>query len=82
VKRSPAATVAQFVRVVVGDHPVEVIGRRPGEKKHEHIVVPDEDADLEDDRFLIRRGGGGSGIRYSSELAPKLTDDELAALIG
>ena len=81
VKRSPAATVAQLARVVAGDHPTRLIGRRPGEKLHEHLVVPDESASELHDTFVIRRDGPGTGIRYSSEHAPHLTDDELAALI-
>jgi len=82
VRRSPAATVAQFARVVAGDHPVEVIGIRPGEKRHEHLVVPDEHVIEYDDRFVVRPGLPGTGHRYSSETAPHLTDTELADLIA
>lgn len=81
VRRSPAATVAQFARVVAGDHPIKVIGVRPGEKRHEHLVVPDESATESGDTFIIRRSGEPTGLRYSSETAPHLTDDELAGLI-
>jgi UDP-glucose 4-epimerase len=81
VKRSPAATVRQFARVVAGDHPTEIVGIRPGEKRHEHLVVPDEAASEAGDYFAIRRGGAPTGIRYSSETAPRMTDDELRALI-
>lgn len=81
VKRSPAATVHQLARVIAGSHPTVVTGVRPGEKRHEHLVVPDEHAVLEDDHFRIRPGLPGTGLRYSSESAPHLTDEELAALI-
>jgi UDP-N-acetylglucosamine 4,6-dehydratase len=81
VRRSPAATVAQFARVVAGDHPLEVIGIRPGEKRHEHLVVPDEHVIEEGDHFRVVPGEPGTGHRYSSEHARHLTDDELAALI-
>lgn len=80
VRRSPAATVAQLARVIAGDHATRIVGVRPGEKRHEHLVVPDEHAVDEGEWFRIRPGLPGTGIRYSSELAPRLTDEELAAL--
>jgi UDP-glucose 4-epimerase len=82
VKRSPACTVAQMARVVARDHPTEVIGVRPGEKKHEHLVVPDEHAIEVGDYFQVIPGLPGTGLRYSSESAPHLTDDELAFLLA
>jgi len=81
VKRSPAATVAQLARVIAGDHPTEVIGVRPGEKRHEHLVVPDEHVIEDGDHFRIRPGLPGTGHRYSSETAPRLTDEALGDLI-
>lgn len=80
VKRSPAGTVAQLARVIAGDHPTVTTGPRPGEKRHEHLVVPDENAHEAGDYFVIHRDGAGTGYRYSSETAPTLTDGELAAL--
>jgi UDP-glucose 4-epimerase len=82
VRRSSAGTVAQFARVLAPGHPVTVTGARPGEKRHEHLVVPDEPAIAHDDHFRITREGAGSGIAYSSEHAPRLTDSELAVLFG
>jgi UDP-N-acetylglucosamine 4,6-dehydratase len=87
VKRSPAATVRQLARafrlqrtdIAKQDN---VIGIRPGEKRHEHLVVPDEPATLHDDHFRVARHGVGSGIAYSSETAPRLTDEELADLLA
>lgn len=81
VKRSPAATVAQLARVIAGSHPTVVTGVRPGEKKHEHLVVPDEHAIEEGDHYRILPGLPGTGLRYSSDYAPHLTDEELAGLI-
>lgn len=81
VRRSPAATVSQLARVIAGDHPTEVIGVRPGEKRHEHLVIEDEHVIEAEDHFVVKPGFPGSGIRYSSETAPRLTDDELAALL-
>ena len=80
VKRSPAGTVRQLARVIAGDHPTIVTGARPGEKRHEHLVVPDENVHEAGDYFVILRDGAGTGYRYSSETAPTLTDGELAAL--
>jgi UDP-N-acetylglucosamine 4,6-dehydratase len=81
VKRSPAGTVEQFARVLAPGHPVTVVGPRPGEKRHEHLVVPDEHVIEEQGYFRIGEGVG-SGIAYSSETAPRLTDYELAAMFG
>ncbi len=83
VRRSPAATVAQLARVIAGDHPTEVIGVRPGEKRHEHLVVEDEcvDADSLVGAFIVKPGLPGSGIRYSSETASRLTDEQLGLLV-
>ena len=81
VKRSPAATVAQLARVIAGDHPTRIVGIRPGEKRHEDLIVPDEHVIESEEHFRILPGFPGSGIRYSSEMAPRLTDEELGALI-
>jgi UDP-N-acetylglucosamine 4,6-dehydratase len=82
VKRSPAASVSQMARCFAPDTPTVCIGIRPGEKRHEHLVVPDEPATLHDDHFRVARHGVGSGITYSSEMAPRLTDTELADLLA
>jgi UDP-glucose 4-epimerase len=95
VRKSPAATVAQMVRVMAPPptyreddpplaipYPVEVIGIRPGEKRHEHLVLPHERAVDRGDYFIIDPRAERAGISYSSETAPHLTDGELAALIA
>lgn len=81
VRKSPAATVAQIVRVMAPDHPVETIGIRPGEKRHEHLILPHERAVDKGDYFIIDPRVARAGIAYSSETAPRLTDAALAALI-
>lgn len=81
VKRSPAATVEQLARCYAPGHPVRVIGVRPGEKMREHLVVPEEAVTDHGDHFRIARHGVGSGIAYSSDTAPRLDDDTLAALL-
>ena len=81
VRPSPAATVGQLARVIAGRHPTRVVGIRPGEKRHEHLVVPDEHVIRDADAWRVRPGLPGSGFRYSSETAPHLTDAELASVI-
>ena len=81
VKRSPAATVAQLARVIAPSHPSEVVGARPGEKRHEHLVVGDEHVIEHEDHFRILPGLPGTGYRYSSETAPHLSDETLAMLL-
>ena len=82
VKRSPAATVAQLARCFNSLAATRVVGIRPGEKRHEHLVVPDEPATLHDYHFRVARHGIGSGIAYSSETAPRLSDEELTDLLA
>lgn len=85
VRKSPAATVEQMVRVMLPepDYPVKVIGIRPGEKHHEHLILPHERACESFDRthFVIDPAYERAGIAYSSETARRLTDDVLRALI-
>lgn len=82
VKKSPSATVAQFVRCLAPDYPTRVIGIRPGEKRHEHLIVPDEAAEDHGDHYRVHRKGTRAGITYSSETAAKLTDSALTALLN
>ncbi len=82
VRKSPAATVAQVVRTGWPDYPTRVIGIRPGEKRHEHLVVASEAATDAGDYFIVSPQHGHGGITYSSEMAPRLTDEELAALLA
>lgn len=82
VRRSPAATVAQMARAFAPDHPTTIIGIRPGEKRHEHLVVADEAVTVYPDHFRVARDGVGSGIAYSSETAPRLDDALLADLLA
>lgn len=82
VRRSPAASVAQLARCFAPGHPTRIIGIRPGEKRHEHLVVPDEAVTVHPDHFRVARDGVGSGIAYSSETAPRLTDQELEDLLA
>lgn len=83
VRKSPAATVAQMVRVMAPEgHPLKVTGIRPGEKRHEHLILASDRARIGNpDHFVIDPEAPRAGIVYSSETAPRLSDGELAALI-
>ena len=80
VRKSPAATVEQIVRVMTAG-PTKVIGIRPGEKLHEDLVAAHETAEDCGDWFKVTRNRYG-GTPYTSLDAPTLTDDELRALIA
>jgi UDP-N-acetylglucosamine 4,6-dehydratase len=80
VRKSPAATVEQFVRVLAPDYPTKVIGVRPGEKLHEDLIAEHEDSVDCGDYFRVTRNRYG-GWTFGSLDAPRLTDDELAALL-
>jgi UDP-N-acetylglucosamine 4,6-dehydratase len=81
VRKSPSATVGQLARVVGQGHPIDMIRVRPGEKRVEHLVVPDEHAEDMGDHYVITPGLAGTGIRYSSDSAPTLDDEALAMLV-
>ena len=81
VKRSPAATVEQLARCFAPGHPTRIVGVRPGEKLHEHLIVPSDPAIDRRDHFRIAPRGTGSGMSYSSDTAPRLPDDALADLL-
>jgi UDP-N-acetylglucosamine 4,6-dehydratase len=80
VRKSPAATVEQFVRVLSPGYPTQVIGVRPGEKRHEDLLAPHELATDCDYYFIVERNKPG-GATYTSEHAPRLSDEALAALL-
>lgn len=82
VRKSPATTVAQFVRALAGSsYPVRHVGIRPGEKLHEDLIAVNEHATDCGDHFIVERNRYG-GVAYTSQDAPSLTDDELAALLA
>lgn len=81
VRKSPACTLEQFVRVFAPDYPTQVVGVRPGEKLHEDLVAAHETAIDCGDHFRVTRNAYG-GKPYTSLDAPTITDDELAALLA
>jgi UDP-N-acetylglucosamine 4,6-dehydratase len=82
VPELPAATVEQMARCIAPGHPTEIVGFRPGEKKHELLVAPDEFSDHYPGGYhVVYPGEPGGGWTSSSETAPRLTDAELTALL-
>jgi UDP-N-acetylglucosamine 4,6-dehydratase len=78
----PAATVEQLARCIAPGHPTEVVGVRPGEKKHELLIAPDEFSDVYPGAVqVVHPHQPGAGWSYSSETADRLDDAELTALL-
>lgn len=82
VRKSPAATVAQMVRVIAPDAKTRVTGPRPGEKRHEHLIAAHESAVDHGDHYLIVPGYRPTDFAYGSLDAPTLTDEALASLVA
>ncbi len=96
VPRIPASTVAVLAEALAPGVPTRVVGIRPGEKKHEALITPDEAHNVVafDDVYVIRPaydwGGralpaGGEtmapGFRFSSDIAEQLDVDATRALL-
>jgi FlaA1/EpsC-like NDP-sugar epimerase len=81
VRKSPAATVAQMARCIAPGHATRVVGTRPGEKQHEHLIAEHESFSEQEVHFEVVPGYKPNGRAYGSLDAPTLTDEELTALI-
>lgn len=81
VPKLPAATVEQMARCIAPGHPTQIMGVRPGEKKHELLIAADEYADDYGGFHVVHPAQPGQGSPVSSETAPRLTDAELTALL-
>lgn len=77
-----SSTIGELVDVVAEEHggmPVDYVGLRPSEKKHEALVAPSETvADL-GDRYAVRLGGVPAPT-YRSDTAPRMPTSDLVAL--
>lgn len=88
VPKMSSLSTGRLAEYVVGDHPVNRIRIRPGEKLHEELVTIEEtERTIETDKhFIIGPSIGGKvPVRsrpYSSDIAPELTRDELMALLN
>ena len=82
VAKPPAASIADIATALAGPtYPRVIVGSRPGEKRHERLVGAAEHATEREDYFIVEPGAP-SGLDYSSDFAPRLTPDELAALLA
>lgn len=89
VPKCPASTVQVLVEAVAPGLPVEIIGTRPGEKKHEQLVNAGEamhtDERQEDFRiwpaYLGYKGNLPEGYEYRSNTARQLSVEELREML-
>lgn len=92
VKKSSACTTGDLAKAVCkfmelpDDYPTEIIGIRPGEKMHEALLTEEEAAMsiVKGDYIVVSRNRDTVGVReelYRSELAPRMTENEVLNLI-
>lgn len=88
-----STTIGDLARVISGGCPVKIIGPRPGEKIHEDILTPKEqlrsslhlDVAIIDPEYCTWPYKFGSREAFvfpaTSEIAPRMTDDEIRNLV-
>lgn len=92
VKKSSACTTGDLAKAVCkflnlpADYPTEIIGIRPGEKMHESLLTEEEAemAVVKGDYIVVSRKRDTVGridAQYRSELAPRMTEEQVLNLI-
>lgn len=92
VKKSSACTTGDLAKAVckylnVKDYPTEIIGIRPGEKMHEALLTEEEAniCGVKDNYMIVSRNRkfliSADDIPYRSDIAPRMTEDEVLKLI-
>ena len=92
VKKSAACTTGDLAKAVCkfmdlpADYPTEIIGIRPGEKMHESLLTEEEAemAVVKGDYIVVSRKRDTVGridAQYRSELAPRMTEEQVLNLI-
>jgi UDP-N-acetylglucosamine 4,6-dehydratase/5-epimerase len=87
VPKMHSLSLGKLAEYIVGDHPVRRIPLRPGEKLHEELVTIEEtNRTIETDKYFIIGPSTGGKVEtpclpYSSDIAPELTQEELAELL-
>lgn len=92
VKKSSTCTTGDLAKAVCkflnlpADYPTEIIGIRPGEKMHEALLTEEEAemAVVKGDYIVVSRKRDTVGridAQYRSELAPRMTEEQVLNLI-
>ena len=92
VKKSSACTTGDLAKAVCkfmnlpDDYPMDIIGIRPGEKMHEALLTEEEAqmAVIKGDYLVVSRKRDVCGhidVPYKSELAPRMTEEQVLNLI-
>lgn len=92
VKKSSACTTGDLAKAVCkfmglpADYPTEIIGIRAGEKMHESLLTEEEAemAVVKGDYIVVSRKRDTVGridAQYRSELAPRMTEEQVLSLI-
>jgi UDP-N-acetylglucosamine 4,6-dehydratase len=79
VPKMGALSIAEMAAIVAPGADRIEMGLRFAEKRHEDLVAADEATEETATHYLI--GRGAPGLRYTSEIAPKLTADQFRAML-
>ncbi len=86
VRKMPAATVHAIAKAMAPEHPIEIIGARPGEKLHEVLVNEDEMRRASTDgrtvHYVIGKQQTGRIGEYTSANTTRLDVSELRAVLA
>lgn len=90
IPKAPAATILALAEAMAPDVPRRVVGVRPGEKLHEHLLHGLESHLAKEDREYFKLfptfKGPDFGLppnrEYRSDLAPQLTIDQLREMVA
>lgn len=80
VPKLHSLSIAEMADIVAPDSPHHVIGLRSVEKQHEDLVHTEELAIDLPDRYLLR-SDGKTGYRYTSDTAPRLSQEQFLAML-
>lgn len=85
VPKMSALSIRDMAECIAPGAPIQVIGLRSIEKRHEDLVHAEEPAIPYGERFIRITpvgGGGDPGHAYTSEHAPRLTSDQFLAMLA
>lgn len=79
VRASKSLSIRELAEIIVPGIPMRVIGLRSMEKMHEDLIHPDERVLRAGNYFRVT--DAGESIRYSSDLAPRVTPSEFQHML-